>query len=160
MHIKLIIPQTSKPQSFLQKLLHPFQNPLAALSPYTNNLYDTDEVDLINENVDTFNLDDTPNLVMIQVSTASAQRAYELAKFYRDRGCYVCLTGMHVTFLPDEAAKHANTIILGPHEETWNKFIQDFRLGTPRQVYQSPDVASNLWLITYLAMYTFPKAYS
>ena len=49
-------------------------------------------------------LNDQPELVVIQVYITSAYRAYELADHYREKGAYVCLGGLHVTSLPDEAA--------------------------------------------------------
>ena len=63
-------------------------------------------------------LDDTPDLVVIQVYITSAYRAYRLADHYRRRGAYVALGGLHVTSLPEEAAAHADTIFLGPGEDT------------------------------------------
>ena len=42
-----------------------------------------------------------------------------------------------MTSLPDEAAAHADTIFLGPGEDTWPRFLADFRRGRPARVYQS-----------------------
>jgi hypothetical protein len=39
--------------------------------------------------------------------------------------------GLHVTSLPDEAAAHADTIFLGPGEDTWPRFLADFRRRCP-----------------------------
>jgi radical SAM superfamily enzyme YgiQ (UPF0313 family) len=47
------------------------------------------------------------------------------------------LGGLHVTSLPDEAARHADTIFLGPGEDTWPRFLDDFRSGRPDRVYRS-----------------------
>ena len=52
-------------------------------------------------------------------------------------GAYVALGGLHVTSLPDEAAAHADTIFLGPGEDTWPRFLADFRHGGPKRVYRS-----------------------
>ena len=88
---------------------------LATLAGY---LGDDDEVDLQDEHVEGPDLDDTPDLVVIQVYITSAYRAYRLADEYRHRGAHVALGGLHVTSLPDEAARHADTIFLGPGEDT------------------------------------------
>src|SRR4029077_12654597 len=85
----------------------------------------------------TLNLDDTPDLVVIQVYITSAYRAYRLADHYRRKGAHVALGGLHVTSLPDEAALHADSIFLGPGEDTWPQFLADFRRGEARRVYQS-----------------------
>jgi radical SAM superfamily enzyme YgiQ (UPF0313 family) len=49
----------------------------------------------------------------------------------------VVLGGLHVTSLPDEAAPHADTIVLGPAEQTFPRFLDDFRRGEPQPVYRS-----------------------
>src|SRR6185295_11532015 len=82
-------------------------------------------------------LNDAPDLVVIQVYITSAHRAYRLADHYRQRGSHVALGGLHVTSLPDEAAEHADTIFLGPGEDTWPAFLADFRRGRPGRVYRS-----------------------
>jgi radical SAM superfamily enzyme YgiQ (UPF0313 family) len=44
---------------------------------------------------------------------------------------------LHVTSLPDEAAAHADTIVLGPGEDTWPQFLADFGRGCAAARYQS-----------------------
>ena len=101
---------------------------MATLAGY---LDQDDEIDIQDEHVETLDLDDTPDLVVIQVYITSACRAYQMADHYRARGAHVCLGGLHVTSLPDEAAHHADTIFLGPGEDTWPAFLADFRAGQP-----------------------------
>jgi radical SAM superfamily enzyme YgiQ (UPF0313 family) len=107
---------------------------LATLAGY---LDPDDEVSIEDEHVERVRLDDEPDLVVIQVYITSASRAYRLADQYRQRGVYVCLGGLHVTSLPDEAARHADTIFLGPGEDTWPAFLADFRAGHPSPRYRS-----------------------
>ncbi len=76
-------------------------------------------------------------MVVIQAYITSAYRAYSLAEHYRRRGAYVALGGLHVTSLPEEAARHADTIFLGPGEDTWPAFLEDFRAGHPKRLYRS-----------------------
>ncbi|MEZ4771420.1 MAG: radical SAM protein [Caldilineales bacterium] len=73
----------------------------------------------------------------IQVYITSARRAYQIADHYRARGAYVVLGGLHVTSLPDEAAQHADTIFLGPGEDTFPRFLRDFAAGQPLPRYDS-----------------------
>lgn len=110
--------------------------PPLGLATRVGHLDDTDEVEIQDEHVETLHLDGTPDLVVIQIYiTTSARRAYALlADHYRRRGAYVVLGGLHVTSLPEEAAQHANTIFLGPGEDTWPRFLKAFREGAPRRV--------------------------
>jgi len=107
---------------------------LATLAGYLSH---DDEIDLQDEHVETLHLNDAPDLVVIQVYITSAYRAYRLADHYRSRGAYVALGGLHVTSLPEEAAAHADTIFTGPGEDTWPRFLADFRRGQPERIYQS-----------------------
>jgi radical SAM superfamily enzyme YgiQ (UPF0313 family) len=83
--------------------------------------------------------DPVPDLVVIQVYITSAYRAYRLADAYRARGAYVVLGGLHVTSLPEEAAWHADTIFLGPGEDTWPAFLRDWQRGRARPRYVSDE---------------------
>jgi len=107
---------------------------LATLAAY---LDADDEIELQDEHVERLHLDDTPDLVVIQVYITSAYRAYRLADHYRARGVYVALGGLHVTSLPEEALPHADSIFLGPGEDTWPQFLADFRARRAARVYQS-----------------------
>jgi radical SAM superfamily enzyme YgiQ (UPF0313 family) len=107
---------------------------LATLAGY---LAEGDSVSLQDEHVERLTLDDEPDLVVIQVYITSAKRAYRLADHYRGKGAYVALGGLHVTSLPAEAALHADSIFLGPGEDTWPQFLSDLRAGRPRPLYRS-----------------------
>jgi hypothetical protein len=107
---------------------------LATLAAY---LSPSDEAVIFDEHVETLKVDDSPDLVVIQVYITNAHRSYQIADSYRRRGAFVCLGGLHVTSLPEEATVHADAIFLGPGEQTFPKFLADFRAGKPERVYQS-----------------------
>ena len=107
---------------------------LATLAAY---LSPDDEAVIEDEHVALLRFDDRPDLVAIQVYITNARRAYRLADHYRARGAYVVLGGLHVTSLPEEAAPHADTIFLGPGEQTFPGFLADFRAGRPARRYVS-----------------------
>jgi radical SAM superfamily enzyme YgiQ (UPF0313 family) len=107
---------------------------LATLAAY---LAPDDDAVIEDEHVGPVELDDSPDLVVIQVYITNARRAYRLADHYRARGAFVALGGLHVTSLPDEAARHADAIFLGPGEQTFPRFLADLRAGTPLTRYVS-----------------------
>jgi radical SAM superfamily enzyme YgiQ (UPF0313 family) len=107
---------------------------LATLAAY---LRPDDEATIVDEHVGPLRTDDRPDLVAIQVYITNARRAYALADAYRARGVFVILGGLHVTSLPDEAAAHADAIFLGPGEQTFPQFLDDFRAGRPLRRYVS-----------------------
>jgi radical SAM superfamily enzyme YgiQ (UPF0313 family) len=137
MKVKMILPALTEATSpFWRPIKYSLFPPLglATLAAY---LRDEDDVEIQDEHVEKLNLSDSPDLVVIQVYITSAYRAYRVADHYRRKGAHVCLGGLHVTSLPDEAAAHADTIFLGPGEDTWPAFLADFRAGQSRRVYQS-----------------------
>ena len=107
---------------------------LATLAAY---LDPDDEAEIVDQHVITLTTDDVPDLVLIQVYITNAYRAYGIADLYRAKGVYVALGGLHVTSLPDEAVPHADTVFLGPGEQTFPAFLADFRAGRPLSRYVS-----------------------
>lgn len=107
---------------------------LATLAGY---LRPDDVAVITDEHVEPLRTDDTPDLVVVQVYITNAYRAYRIADQYRRRGIFVCLGGLHVTALPHEAAPHADVIFLGPGEQTFPSFLDDFRAGRPQRAYAS-----------------------
>ena len=137
MKVKMILPALTEATSpFWRPIKYSLFPPLG-LATLAGYLGDEDEVEIQDEHVEKLDLDDTPDLVVIQVYITSAYRAYRLADHYRARGAHVALGGLHVTSLPEEAALHADTIFLGPGEDTWPRFLADFRRGCPDRVYRS-----------------------
>src|SRR6476646_7248376 len=137
LRVKMILPALTEATSpFWRRIRSWLFRPLgrATLAEY---LPDAAEVEIQDEHVERLSLDDAPDLVVIQVYITSARRAYAIADHYRQRGAYVALGGLHVTSLPAEAALHADTIFLGPGEDTWPRFLADFRRGCPARIYQS-----------------------
>lgn len=137
MKVKMILPALAEAENpFWRPIKYSLFPPLglATLAAY---LSPDDEIDLQDQHVETLNLDDYPDLVIIQVYITNAYRAYKIADHYKSRGAYVLLGGLHVTSLPEEAAPHADTIFLGPGEETFPQFLKDFKNKSPKKVYRS-----------------------
>jgi len=77
------------------------------------------------------------DIVGISGMTVHANRMYFLAEEYRKLGCYVVLGGIHVSFMQEEALQHADTVMVGEGELIWAQFIDDFKNGVPRRIYQA-----------------------
>ena len=135
--VKLILPALTEATSpYWRPIKYSLFPPLglATLAAYLNPQL---PVSLQDEHVEKLELEDDPDLVIIQVYITNAYRAYAIADHYRARGAYVALGGLHVTSLPDEAAAHADTIFLGPGEHTFPQFLRDLAAGRPRRRYAS-----------------------
>src|SRR5689334_13208959 len=137
MKIKMILPALAEATSPTWRPIKYSLFPPLGLATLAAYLRDDDSVEIQDQHVETVELHDEPNLVVIQVYITSAYRSYEMADHYRRRGAHVALGGLHVTSLPEEAAPHADTIFLGPGEDTFPQFLRDLEAGVPKARYQS-----------------------
>jgi radical SAM superfamily enzyme YgiQ (UPF0313 family) len=137
MKVKMILPALTEATSPYWRPIKYSLFPPLGLATLAGYLDEEDEVVIQDEHVEKLDLEDGPDLVVIQVYITCAYRAYRIAENYRKKGAYVCLGGLHVTSLPEEAAQHADTIFLGPGEDTWPAFLSDYRCGHPLKRYQS-----------------------
>lgn len=152
MRAKFILPALVEAKSpFWRPIKYSLFPPLG-LATLAGHMAPDDEIELVDEHVEEIELDDAPDLVVIQVYITNAYRAYALADHYRRRGSHVMLGGLHVTAVPHEASRHADTIVLGPGDEVFPQFLADYRRGKPRRLYYSltrsikeiPDVRRDL----------------
>ncbi len=139
MKIKMILPALMEAKSpYWRPIKYSLFPPLglATLAAYCSSY---DEVSLQDEHVEELHINDEPDIVVIQVYITNAFRAYKLADHYRSKGAYVCLGGLHVTSLPNEAMSHADSIFMGPAEESWPTFLNDFRRNDVKKIYSSAE---------------------
>ncbi len=75
------------------------------------------------------------DLVGISVWTATAPWAYRFADACRAAGKEVVLGGIHATALPEEAALHADAVVVGEAESVWGELLRDAAAGRMRRRY-------------------------
>jgi radical SAM superfamily enzyme YgiQ (UPF0313 family) len=98
------------------------------------------ELDFRDDRLEDVGLDDELDLVAISCFTPSGMRAMELADAFRARGRRVVMGGIFPSMVPDEAAAHADAIVLGEAEGVWPDVLRDARSGAlkPRYVEREP----------------------
>ena len=77
-----------------------------------------------------------PQAVGITVHLTFAERAYALARWYRQRGAKVILGGLHVTSCPEEALPQADALAIGEGVQLWGQILRDVEAGALRPVYR------------------------
>jgi radical SAM superfamily enzyme YgiQ (UPF0313 family) len=106
------------------------------------------DVSLVDENVAPIDFSGDYDLVGISVLlSCQAPRAYEVARQFRERGVPVVMGGLHVSLCPEEAAEHADAIVVGEGEGLIEQMIADFRQGGMQKMYRRqagtfPDIAA------------------
>jgi len=135
--VKMILPRkTASDSPFWRPIKYSLFPPLG-LAQLAGYLDPDDEVEICDEHVEDMTLDDGPDLVVIEAYITSAARAYDIASRYHARGVHVCLGGLHPTALPYEAVQYADSVFLGPGEDTGPRFLADYRAGRPGRIYRS-----------------------
>lgn len=76
-----------------------------------------------------------PRVVGITVHLTFANRAYELARWFRERGSVVVLGGLHVLSCPDEVRPHADILAFGEGVSAWRDIIGDIERGSWKNAY-------------------------
>jgi radical SAM superfamily enzyme YgiQ (UPF0313 family) len=119
LRVKLILPALTEATGPYWRPIKYSLFPPLGLATLAAFLSPDDEAVIVDEHVQPLDVDDRPDLVLIQVYITNAYRAYRIADHYRSKGVFVALGGLHVTSLPDEAAARADAIFLGPGEQTF-----------------------------------------
>ncbi len=83
------------------------------------------------------------DIVVISFDTSSSRQAYIHSDEFTKRGAYIVMGGYHTTAMPEEAAKHCSTIIIGAGEISLPKFFDDYLKGEPKKIYDNQDIDIN-----------------
>jgi radical SAM superfamily enzyme YgiQ (UPF0313 family) len=94
------------------------------------------EIRIVDEGVDEIDPDRIEaDLVGISAITGTAPRAYEISAQFRKKGVPVVLGGVHPTLMPEEAMRHADSVVAGYAEESWPRLLRDFVGGKLQRRY-------------------------
>lgn len=96
-------------------------------------------VKIVNEECEKVDFDESVDLVGISCLTPSAPRAYEIAEKFRKKGITVVMGGVHVSAMPEEAAEHADSVVIGEAEIIWPGLLEDFKKGALKKFYRADD---------------------
>ncbi len=93
------------------------------------------EVEIIDENFEPFTYREA-DLVGLTAFTASATRAYDIARTYREKGVPTVLGGIHASMQPEEALQYVDAVVIGEAENVWETVIADVEAGTLQRIYR------------------------
>ncbi|NLN59274.1 MAG: radical SAM protein [Deltaproteobacteria bacterium] len=94
------------------------------------------DVEFTDENVETLELDDSPDFVGISMMlTSQVKRGWEIADHYRRRGIKVMFGGIATMLHAEETMAHADTVFLGEAEGRMEAVFEDFRHGRLKPKY-------------------------
>lgn len=94
-------------------------------------------IDIVDEGVQKPDYDRKQyDIVGITCVASSSARAYALCQYWRSKGAFVVLGGVHPTLMPDEASTHADCVVSGLAENTWPLLLRDFVNGKTKRYYR------------------------
>jgi len=76
-----------------------------------------------------------PDLVGITAFTSQANRAYEVASYFRRLGVPVIMGGIHATMCLDEVMARVDSVVTGEAEGVWPHVLEDIRRGSLKRRY-------------------------
>lgn len=94
------------------------------------------EVCIYDETIEKIPLDIEADLIAITTITGTSMRAYRYADYFRSRGITVVLGGVHPTLMPEEAAEHADSVIVGLGDHSWPQLLRDYKAGGVQKFYR------------------------
>lgn len=77
------------------------------------------------------------DLVGITAFSAEAPSAYAIADGFREQGVPVVMGGFHVSAMPEEALRHADSVVVGEAEPVWAQLLEDLENKRLRPVYKA-----------------------
>ncbi|MGA1871526.1 MAG: B12-binding domain-containing radical SAM protein [bacterium] len=132
---------------------------LNSLTPVRHN------VKIVNDIVEDISFSSCYDLVAITSMTMQIKRAYQIADRFRCLGTKVIIGGFHATILPEEAKKHADSVVIGEADNLWEQILSDFENNNFKEFYQDtsfPDLQKLVipkWDNMNLKIYPKPIGY-
>ncbi|NTU68128.1 MAG: B12-binding domain-containing radical SAM protein [Chlorobiaceae bacterium] len=135
LNILLVSPQGKMDDDSNQKpLFHMALGVLASITPKQH------RIEMVDEHFhDEIDYDGNYDLVGITSRTLEASRAYEIADKFRKHGKTVVMGGLHISFNPDEAAMHADSIVVGEADNLWATVLDDVANARLKPRYDAKD---------------------
>ena len=94
------------------------------------------KIEIINDSIEEIDYDEAVDLVGITSITSTAPRAYEIADRFREKGIPVLMGGIHPSALPEEAIKHADSVVIGEAEGQIKRVVNDLKNGKLQKFYR------------------------
>lgn len=109
---------------------------LGMLHSIVKNAFPEIEIQLYDETVEVVKKEEIDaDLIGISAITPCINRAYEYARYFKNKDKTVFIGGVHATLLPQEVKKHCDSVVVGLANETLPALIRDFTEGNLKDFY-------------------------
>ncbi len=97
------------------------------------------DIKIIDENFEEFSFEKA-DLVGITAFSSNINRAYEIARIYRENNIKVVLGGIHASMNKEEALKYVDSVVVGEVENVWEQVLSDFENNRLSSTYTGPQI--------------------
>ena len=104
---------------------------IAAVTPQEWN------IELCDETMEQVDYESDAEIIAITAMTPQAPRAYEIAEAFRRKNKIIVMGGFHASNLPDEAAAHVDSVVVGEGENVWPELLEDYLKGCLKPLYRA-----------------------
>lgn len=99
------------------------------------------EVSILDERNEVIDFNIQTDVVGISFKSMAAKRAYEVADRFREKAVKVIMGGVHASLLPEEAIRHADSVVIGEAESVWQTAVNDMKKNKLKPFYSSSEKA-------------------
>jgi radical SAM superfamily enzyme YgiQ (UPF0313 family) len=133
MKILLVMPHPNAKTSLFSRFTYPCLTlqQIAGITPKEH------FVEIVDERFEKIKFNKQYDLVGISCLTYNSLRGYQIADIFRKQKVKVVFGGYHASLLPDEAKKHADSVVIGEAELTWPQLLKDLQKGKLKPFYKS-----------------------
>ena len=139
MHILFVVPGWPK-NSFWDVLF--FKFPPLSIATLAGLTPDGHTLSYVDESILPVDYSIEPDLVAVTAMTPLAPRGYEIGDRFRQMGVKVIIGGIHASNMPEEAALHADSVVVGEADEIWEEILKDAEQGRLKPRYRQEGFTS------------------
>ncbi len=117
----------------------PFWLPPLGLATIAAHIPKDIDVEIVDENIEDIDYNAAVDIVGISCMTSQAYHAYAIAREFQKRNVIVAIGGYHPSAVPNEAAEHADAVMIGEGEVIWQSLVNDYRNNCVKKFYYHED---------------------
>ncbi len=94
------------------------------------------EIIFVDENFESMKYD--VDIALISANSVTARQAYEHCETFRSLNIPTVIGGIHPSLMPEEAARYADSVVVGNGEVAIPEIMRDFENGSLKKTYKPP----------------------
>lgn len=85
------------------------------------------QVEIVDEEFQELNMETSFDIISFYTVTPNVKRAYDLSRYFKEKGKYIVMGGVHASLMQDEVQNYCDTLMVGEGEYIFEQFLRDFK---------------------------------